>query len=67
MYNTKAKIDKYICHGIAPGLESRYTLLHKANVLRLGWAGRRCNQTHDPRQVKLETRHLAAHWQRDDN
>ena len=45
VYNTKDKIDKYVCttcHVIVPGLESRYILLHKANVSRLccavlGW------------------------------
>ena len=35
MYKTKDDIDKNICYGIAPGLESRYTLLHKVNVSRL--------------------------------
>ena len=62
MYKTKDDIDKNICYGIAPGLESRYTLLHKVNVSRLccavlGWAGWRCNLTHDPRQVRLEPGH----------
>ena len=50
------------CHGVAPGLESRYTFLHKANVSMpgwavLGWAGWCYDQTLDPRQVKLEAGH----------
>ena len=62
VYSTKDKIDKYICHGIAPGLESRYILLHKANVSRLCravlcCAGWRYNLTHGPRQVRLEPGH----------
>ena len=65
VYKIKDEIDKYVCttcHGVAPGLQSRYTFLHKANVSMPGWAvlcwaGWCYNQTLDPRQVKLEAGH----------